>query len=761
VSDKKNSRFVGKLASVLTGAALVFAGATAHAFPEAHIVRIDPRAGVAGGTPLLTTVVELGQFNSLSDAMLPCANLAGNAGLDCISAQMEKPKTIWSPFAFPNANANLLVTITGAQTPAALDSVTTWGASKDPGVGTAWLFAIDASSSMGTRYDEERAIVRQFIEGMGPNDLGDVEIFDDRQVIQNSKWKTFAQRNDLITTLNAQRSAAPSHGSSKPLFDLIKNITTDGFSSLGNTETPQQIPMHQAEIILSNGAGRDDASSAAPTAAVFSQFATTGRFPENNTSAPKTPLPIISIWLPTGAGLVNAALANNDQQFMRDLANPQIGGFFDIVREGQGEAKGKAIINIVKTRFNGMYIAKWRLSCLAPAVDQTFDLEFAGTNPPIKGDDTFKDVPIGVDPTQWPLDIDVAKTQAEANANPIWPGGTMKIYGNFCWGSDNKRAEAYFVPAGTAADPSFSSTNLAQIQAARQKLIAEDLRGACTDGNSAFATFAVPSQDTMLDGSGDATVVHVLVADTGANRVSGHDAQTILTLKAQKAPLNLLLICGIGAGVVVILLLVIVLMRGGGGGGKKKSRGGAPPAAPIVAGGYGGAPPAGGGYGAPPAGGGYGAPPPGGGYGGPPQGGGGQFAPVQQQQAQNQMQPQQQQMPQIQAPIAAPVFVQAAAPQPVATSPLAQSASKSEWPVVQVECPSCHSMTMATSGQAGICFSCGMPLPANIAAAAPKNAPPAEVVAPAVQARAVAQQQAGHAAVERQGGGANVAAPFH
>jgi hypothetical protein len=431
---------------------------------------------------------------------------------------------------------------------------------------------------------------------------------------------------------------------------------------------------------------------------------------------------------------VNAALANNDQQFMRDLANPQIGGFFDIVREGQGEAKGKAIINIVKTRFNGMYVAKWRLSCLAPAVDQTFDMEFTGTNPPIKGDDSFKDVPIGVDPTQWPLDIDTAKTQAEANANPIYPGGTMKIYGNFCWGSDNKRAEAYFVPAGTAADPSFSSTNLAQIQAARQKLIAEDLRGACSDGNSAFATFSVPAQDTMLDGAGDATVVHVLVADTGANRVSGHDAQTILTLKAQKAPMNLLLILGIAGGVIVILLLVIVLMRGGGGGGKKKSRGGAPPPAPVVAGGYGGPPPGAQGPG------GYGAPPPGqgpGGYGGPPQGGGGQgYAPPQQPQirVQNAYAP----PPVFQAP---PVVQAPAPPAPAASAPPS---------VVQVSCPACHSMTMATAGQASFCFSCGQPLPADLASQqASQNAPPADV--------AVAQV----AAAQQQGGGAHVAPPFH
>lgn len=747
MSEKKLQK---SFVQLVFGLICTLVASAAFAFPEAHIVRIDPRAGVAGGTPLLTTVVELGQFNSLSDALLPCANVAGGtASLDCISAQMEKPKTIWTPFAFPNANAALLVTVNGAQTPAVLDSVTTWGASKDAGVGTAWLFAIDASASMGSRYDEERAIVRQFIEQMGPNDLGDVEIFDDRQVIQNSKWKTFAQRNDLINTLNAQRTTAPSHGSAKPLFDLIKGVTTDGFSSLGNTEAPQAIPMHQAEVILSNGSGRDDASSAAPTAAVFSQFATTGRFPEDNTGAPKTPLPIISIWLPTGAGLLNQALANNDQQFMRDLANPQIGGFFDIVRPGQGEAKGAAIINVVKTRFNGMYIAKWRLSCLAPAVNQTFDLEFTGTSPQIKGDQTFKDVPIGVDPSQWPLDIDVAKTQAEANANPVYPGGTMKIFGNFCWGSNNKQAEAYFLPADQPIDPNFSSTNLAQIQQARQKLIAEDMRGPCIDGNSAFAVFQVPDESNVVAGSGDSAVVRVLIADTGSNRVSAHDANTILSLKGTSKPFNVTLLVGIGLAVVVILLLVVLLFRGGGGGKKKKS--GAPPPAPVVAGGgYGGPPPNYGG-GAPP-GGGYGGAPPPGGYGGPPQGGpgpGAYGAPLNQPANQPMNQGFQQQAMQQQAP--------AYGPPPVANDPIPQPAPVQAAPVparaavVEVKCPSCQSMTMATPGQPSICFSCGQPLPANIAAA---QAAPEPIVAAVVAAPVLHAQQQG-------GGGAQAAPPFH
>jgi hypothetical protein len=36
--------------------------------------------------------------------------------------------------------------------------------------------------------------------------------------------------------------------------------------------------------------------------------------------------------------------------------------------------------------------------------------------------------------------------------------------------------------------------------------------------------------------------------------------------------------------------------------------------------------------------------------------------------------------------------------------------------VVQVRCPACNMITMATPGQPGVCFSCGQPLPAGAAA---------------------------------------------
>ncbi|WP_394826835.1 FHA domain-containing protein [Pendulispora albinea] len=704
----------------------------AFAAPEAHILRIDPRAGMQNGSPLLTTVVETIQANSTSDLMLPCAQLRGNAALDCVSEQMEKPNAIWTAFQFPKDQARLLVKVAGADTLATLDgNVQRWGDSKEKGVGTAWLLAVDASAGMGSRYQEAKAIAHQFIQTMGPNDLMALQIFDDRGVIQNSKWKTFKQRNDLVGVLNAQAGTAASHGSSKPLFNILKGITTDAFGSLGNMQGPQEIPLHQAMVVLSNGAGREDTGSASQSATLFSQFVTKGRFPEDNTAAPKTPLPVISIWLPTASGLVNDALRNNDQQFMRELSNPQIGGFFDIVREGQGDAKGKTIINLVRQRFNSMYLVRWRVSCLNPTVEQTFDLEFQGGKTPIKGDASFKDVPIGADPSQWPLDIDLGHTKAEADANPVYPGGTLKVYGNFCWGGESKRAESYFIPAGTKPDPSFSSTDLAALQRAQKNLISQNLRGAAKDANDSFVVFDVPEEEKMLDGTGDNQVVRVLIYDNVARRASGHDEQTILTLKATKKPFNLLLILGIAGGVIVILLLVIVLLRGGGGKGAKKSRGTTPPA-PVVAGGYGGPPPQGGGYGAPP-GGGYGGPPPGGGYGGPPPQGGGYGGPPPQGGGYTPPQGPQggggygasAQPPYAAAPAYAPppqpqqgfgpAPAYAPPPQPQQGFAPPAGAPQAAGGVVQVRCPACQSMTMATPGQPSVCFSCGQPLPADLA----------------------------------------------
>ncbi len=673
----------------------------ASAAPQAHILRIDPRTGLSNGKPTLTTVIEVVQFKPLSEALAPCAGVSGGAVLSCFSQQLEKPGALWEPFPFPEANAHLLVKVSGEDTLTRFVDKTQWGkAQGQPNVGTAWLVSVDASSGMGGRFGDARAIAHEFIQSMQPNDLLDLMFFDDVQVVKDTHWMTYNQRTNLANALNDFKSTMPSHGSDRALFKQIKTMTQSAFGSLGNSDSPDQVPLHQAMVVLSNGAGRGDPESASPSADVFHQYLDSGRFPPENTSLPKTPLPVISIWFPNNGSMVENIYRNNESQFMQSLSNPEIGGFFDIVKEGEGAAKGKVINGLVRARFNAMWLIHWQLSCINSSVDQTFNLVFENTHPAILPDGTFKDVPLGVDPTQWPLDVDVKKTLDAAAQAPIYPGGTFTVYGNFCWAGDKARAEAYFIPAGTKPSAATRSRDPQVAIQAMQRLQAEHMLGTAVSTGDGYVTFNVPDDDKLLEGTGENAVARLVVYDNKAHRASAIDEKSVLSLKATKKPLSYPLIAGIAGLAVVIVLLVMVLLRGGGG---RKRGGGAPPA--PVAPGY-GAPP-GGGYGAPP--------PPGGGYG---------------------MQPpmQQQGMPEPMMAMADPRVASAVAPPPPPPQPLfaasaqppqvatplspAQDPSQSYGgagaPVVEVRCPACGMSTMATPGQPSVCFSCGQPLPAEM-----------------------------------------------
>src|SRR5580700_7554811 len=354
----------GVLAVLLVLLAAFFAGEASGA-PEAHILRIDPRTGLSGNKPLLTTVVEVVQFKRLSDVLQPCAGVSGAATLSCWSEQLEKPGALWEPFPFPEQNAHLLVKVAGEDQLTRFADKTQWGrAQNQPNVGTAWLVSVDAASSMGQRFSDARAIAHEIVAEMQPNDLLDLMFFDDVQVVRDTKWKTFRQRADLVAALNETKSPSPSHGRDRALFSQIKSMTQDAFGSLGNSDQPDAVPLHQAMVLLSNGAGRGDPESASPSADVFHQYLDQGRFPAENTSLPKTPLPVISIWLPAAASLTENIYRNNEEQFMQSLANPEIGGFFDIVQEGQGGAKAKTIIGLVRARFNAMWLIHWTVSCI-------------------------------------------------------------------------------------------------------------------------------------------------------------------------------------------------------------------------------------------------------------------------------------------------------------------------------------------------------------------------------------------------------------
>ncbi|AKT41960.1 FHA domain-containing protein [Chondromyces crocatus] len=597
----------------ITLLALIVLPRAAAAAPEARILRIDPRASTVDGQPVLTTVLDLVQNKRLGDITKQCATLTGNAHMDCVADALEQPQALYSSFDFPDKNALFTVTVDGTDLPSKFESKARWGDSAgQPGVGTAWLILIDAASTMGARFDEAKAVANAFVNTMTPNDIVDVMFFNDRVVVEDSKWVNNKQQ--ALQSISSVTRTYPTQGRTRPLLNIIKNAATDAFRDLGNVGQGVAAPMHQALVLLSNGSAGSDPSSSGAGATVLRDYLTKGRFPENNDVLPKTPVPVISIQFPS---VLIDEFALNSREFMEGLTNPEIGGFFSIVRDGQVR-RAANIVNAVRTRFNRMHIVRWRVSCIAPSITQTFKLAFANTNPPIAGDATFQNVPVGIDPTTWPLDIDREATERAAKKDPAYPGGTLKIFGNFCWGGNAQRAEIYMVPKNQAAPQSLQGGSLDDAKKAQRSLIEQGMRGKALSTGDTMAEFELPNSDNFLVGKGEQMSGRIILYDNQARRTSAITADKILTVRAQEAPLPYILIGGITFGGVVLVLLVVSIFRGGG---SKQRRGGtagpppkpvvagmAPVAAPMPGGGapFGSALPSGGDFG-------YGGPPPGGG----------------------------------------------------------------------------------------------------------------------------------------------------
>lgn len=586
---------------------LSFVPIEALAAPTARLLRVDPRAGQDNTNPVLTTVIEIAQSKSISDQTGHCATLRGNAQLDCMSEALEKPSALYSTVPFPQQQALFLVDVDGRDVPTKLVSSAKWGDSlQTPGVGTAWLILIDADARMKASFADAKQVAEKFIQSMGPNDIVDVIFFDDRQTFGDSKWLPASQKAKALAAVSNVTSTLGSSGRNRTLLTLIKDGATIGFKALGNVGEGVNVPLHQAMVVLSSGFGGTDPSTTGPGALQLAKYMTGGRFPEDNTALPKAPVPVISVYFPHATF---DEFRQNSEEFMKNMADTEIGGFFTVMRPGQG-SRAQAIVNSVRTRFSQMHIVKWRVSCISPSATQSFKLLFNNTTPPILGDNSFKDVPIGIDPTRWPLDVNIQYSQDMAKrGDGVYAGGRFKVYGDFCWGGDNTRAEVYFLPTGQALPNELTGTDLEQAKRAQQQLIAMGMKGTAVEANDSYVEFEAPDKEKLLHGSGSQAVVRLVIFDNKANRTSGVTNANVIQLKGTTKPLPLLLILSGAFGLVVILLLLVVILKSGG-----KKRGGAPPPAPIAAGGY-GAPP--GGYGPPP--GGYGAPP----VAGPPMGGGG------------------------------------------------------------------------------------------------------------------------------------------
>ncbi len=546
------------------------------AAPEAHILRIDPRAAQQNGSPILTSVIEVVENKRVSDILLPCASLTGSAQLACMGDQIDRTQ-LYTAFPFPGANALLTVKTDTGDVLAKLESQARWGESQQqPGVGTAWLLIIDADARMGSSFEDAKEVANRFIAGMGPNDIVNITFVNDRMVAGDSKWLGASQKAKATAFLQSVTGTFKSQGRNRSLFTIIKGAATDAWKSLGNsTEKEITIPLHQAMVVLSSGYGGADAMTTGPGALSLQQYMTGGRFPENNTALPKAPVPIISVYFPP-KGIVEEYRISASE-FMQNLANPEIGGYFTVMQEGQ-RARAATIVNAVRTRFSKMYIVKWRVACVNRSVTQSFELVFQNVTPPIAGDSTFKDVPVGIDPTTWPIDVDMRRTQDSAKADGgVYPKGRFKVYGTFCWGGNHQRAEVYFLPAGQQLPAALGGADLAKAQEAQQQLIEMGMRGTAISATDTFVEFEAPDKDKILHGSGDQAVVRLVIYDNQAKRTSGVTSDSVIQLKGTTTPFPLIPVLGGALGLVVIALLLLLLLRGG------NRRAAAPPPAPVVA----------------------------------------------------------------------------------------------------------------------------------------------------------------------------------
>ncbi|NUO51591.1 MAG: FHA domain-containing protein [Polyangiaceae bacterium] len=571
-----------KLAILLVTLFALFAPRLAFAVPEAHIMRIDPRVSQSEGAPVLTSVIELVQNKPLNTVIGTCSTMGGNAELDCIADKLEQPRALWDPIEFPESSTFFTILYDRTDVPAKFIEKKRWSAAKgEPGVGTAWLILVDAGGTMGPRFEEARATAKAFIEGMRENDIANVMFFNDRSIVSSSGW--VADKAKATEHLNSVPKAFSISGRTRPLGQIVQQGATDGFRELGNVGQNVKVPLHQAMVVLSSGASGTDASSVGPAAKFLSQFMTKGRFPEDNTVQPKMPVPVISIWFPSSQ---LEELFENARQFMESLPNTEIGGLFFIVREG-GAARGARIVNAIRARFDAMWIVKWQVSCVEPTVTQTFKLFFKNTDLPINGDASYANVPVGIDPQAWPLDIDREATERAAKENPIYPGGTVKIYGNFCWGGKKERAELYMVPKNQEVPETLEGGTLEDAKNAQKTLIEAGMRGNAISSSDSFVEFEVPDKPKFLAGKADKMTARLIVFDNGSKRTSAVTRDQILTLRAIEKPLPYLLVGGIAFGGVVLILLLVSIFRGGG-----KRRGSAPAAAPPPRPGGGGGPPA-------------------------------------------------------------------------------------------------------------------------------------------------------------------------
>ena len=73
---------------------------------------------------------------------------------------------------------------------------------------------------MGNSFDEAKAVAGAFVNAMGPNDIVDVMFFNDKGVVEDSKWVN--TKAGATASLNNVPRTYPAQGRTRPLFNILK-----------------------------------------------------------------------------------------------------------------------------------------------------------------------------------------------------------------------------------------------------------------------------------------------------------------------------------------------------------------------------------------------------------------------------------------------------------------------------------------------------------------------------------------------------------
>lgn len=563
------SRRIAKLNfSLFVWGAILLFSTQLWARPEAHILRIDPQTSLIDGAPTLTTVIDITDPQSVGQATFACAEKKGDAHLDCLADTLEKPGAWGTSHALDPEDVFFGIKIGETDYPAKLLNHARFGEiHNEPRIGTAYLLVIDADSRVGKAFDELQQVATQFVQAMGAHDWVEVVYLGTNAILYDSGWLTRAGQKTALDAILTQKKPVSSKDRTRPLLDLIKKSASDAFRNLSSKQSVAP-PLHQTMVVLSSGYGGGDPSTTGPGAAELSKYLTIGRLDSDNNALPKLPIPLISVFTPPNTQAEHVQLARS---FMENLANQQIGGFYTVIRDGQADHASR-IVDAVRSRFAQMTVARFSLSCVAPTLTQSFTLLFRNKSQDILGDSSFSNVPMGFDPSQWPLDIDAELTRKYArDQGGIHPGGILRVFGNFCWGTDITRPEIYFIPPGETLPTDLTDEKAKQD--VQKRLISLDMRGKATQANSSFVEYQVPESNQILHGDGERRTVRVVVVDGKQRRTSGLTDSTVLTLKGQELPLPMLpILVAAGGGLFLLVGLGLLLRRGSKRSAVKSSR---------------------------------------------------------------------------------------------------------------------------------------------------------------------------------------------